>query len=376
MHILRIADVSDNRTGGVSRAMYLTGDEIERRGHQVTYLFSPQLQPKGPARLRRFTLPLLIPRLVRQLMAQGQRFDVIEIHEPLAAAYCLARRFRRSLPPVVAFSHGLEERGWAAEIAYRRMRGLPVSLKLRISPRTQIEQSKYSVRHADHVLCCNEEDRQYLARQGVPLSRLTRHHNGVSDSFLAACAVPPPNRRHAVLFVGSWLLRKGKLEMQRAVTQLLRNHADATFTAAGIGVDEATVLADFEPEIRSRVTVVRQVTSDTRLVQLYQDHSIFLLPSYFEGQPLVLIEAAAARLAIITTGVCGMLDFVSDGVNGRLIRVGDEDGLARVLEELWNDPCQCLRLGAAARTTATQHNWADASSRILAAYEQAIAHPY
>jgi glycosyltransferase involved in cell wall biosynthesis len=39
------------------------------------------------------------------------------------------------------------------------------------------------------------------------------------------------------------------------------------------------------------------------------------LPSYFEGQPLTMLEAAAMGLAILTTNICGMADFIENGIN-------------------------------------------------------------
>src|SRR5262245_15020637 len=212
VRILRIANVPDNRTGGMSRAMHFTGDEMRRRGHEVSFLSRPELAPRDVGKLERFTVPLRVPRVVGELARSGRCFDVVEIHEPLAAAYCVARRWNKALPPVVVFSHGLEERGYAAEMAYLRLKSRPITLKFRLSPRTQIAQAEYAVRHADHVLCCSEEDRRYLFERGVPAERLTRHQNGVSNAFLEATGVEPPPHRGGVLFMGSWLLRKGILE--------------------------------------------------------------------------------------------------------------------------------------------------------------------
>src|SRR5207249_5132122 len=54
LRILRIADVPDNRCGGMSRVMYCTGGVLEAQGHTVDYVFSPGLVSAAPTRLRRF----------------------------------------------------------------------------------------------------------------------------------------------------------------------------------------------------------------------------------------------------------------------------------------------------------------------------------
>ena len=53
---------------------------------------------------------------------------------------------------------------------------------------------------------------------------------------------------------------------------------------------------------------------------------IFLLPSYFEGMPTVILEAMAHKIPIITTNVDGMLEQIKDGENGLLVTPGDIDG--------------------------------------------------
>jgi hypothetical protein len=131
MRILRIADIPNNRTGGMSRTMHGTGEVLTAAGHQVDYLFGDDFPVAGPIQLRRFTVPWNIPSLIQQKTPPGSPYDIIEIHEPLAAPYAWQRRRNRALPPLVVFSYGLEERSHPALLNYRRLKGLPVTLKNR-----------------------------------------------------------------------------------------------------------------------------------------------------------------------------------------------------------------------------------------------------
>src|SRR5438445_2004742 len=70
LRILRIADVPDNRHGGMSRVMYCTGDVLQEQGHTVEYVFSQDLVSAAPQRLRRFCIPWLIPGLVARRQCQ------------------------------------------------------------------------------------------------------------------------------------------------------------------------------------------------------------------------------------------------------------------------------------------------------------------
>lgn len=375
MRVLRIADVINNRAGGMSRAMYFTGDILRVRGHEVDYLFSEDLmlQSRVP---RRFALPLLIPHLVRDLRRQGRHYDVVEIHEPSAAAYCRQRRTGGDLPPVVVFSHGLEERGHQAELTYRQRKGLPVSLKKRFSPLTVTLQAAYAARHADHVLCCNNADLEYLAERGVPRERLTQHHNGADPEFLAAGNAPVAHaERTDILFVGSWLLRKGILDIVPAVSRALEAHSCLRFTAAGCGPIEKQVIESFAPPLRARIQVIPSLTGNQELIDVYARHAVFLLPSYFEGQPLVMMEAAALGLAIVSANIGGITDFIANGHNGLLAAPGDSDALTACLLQVTSNPELAAKLGANARRKVQEYTWAAAALKIERAYAQAVANP-
>ena len=275
------------------------------------------------------------------------------------------------------FSHGLEERGHQAELAYRRRKGLPISLKKRFSPLTVTLQAAYAARHADHVLCCNSADLEYLAGRGVPRERLTQHHNAADPEFLAAgdTAATRNANRADILFMGSWLLRKGILDVVPAVSRALEVHSCLHFTVAGSGVAEQAVVEAFAPHLRTRIRVIPHLTGNGELIDVYARHAILLLPSYFEGQPLVMMEAAALGLAIVSTHIGGITDFIEDGYNGLLVAPGDSDALTERLLRAVSNPELAARLGANARIKVQEYTWDAAAQKIARAYAQAVALP-
>lgn len=374
MRILRIANIPNSRTGGLSRAIYCTGDMLTDMGHQVEYLVKENLQVSGSASVRRrFTLPLQIPRLVHRLIQQDKRYDVVEIQEELAAPYCFMRKIGKNLPPVVIFSHGLEKRHQLAELAYRQQKGLPISLALRYL-RLTVLQAMYSVRHCNHVICLNSEDTAYLQQVGVPKNCITKVHNGVEPEFMIAgkTLVQANLPRSGILFVGAWILRKGTLDLVPVISQVLQHHPSLQFTIAGSSFDADTVLAEFAEELHHRIKVIPQISSNEELIEIYSQHSILVLPSYFEGQPLVMLEAAAMGLAIVTTNICGMADFIESGTNGFSLPVGDVEALAQCLEHLLKNETLARTLGASAREKVQAYTWKSAAETIAEAYQQAI----
>jgi glycosyltransferase involved in cell wall biosynthesis len=98
---------------------------------------------------------------------------------------------------------------------------------------------------------------------------------------------------------------------------------------------------------------------------------IVVLPSYREGLPRSLVEAAACGLPLITTDVPGCREVVSDGIDGLLVPVRDGDAIAAAIQKLLEDPAMARRLGEAARTKA--RNYFDERiviDRTLGVYEE------
>ncbi len=76
---------------------------------------------------------------------------------------------------------------------------------------------------------------------------------------------------------------------------------------------------------------------------------IVVLPSYREGTPRILIEAAACGKPIVATDIAGCLGLIRDGVNGFLVPVRDSKALFSAIETLAADPEKRHRFGMAGR---------------------------
>ncbi len=100
--------------------------------------------------------------------------------------------------------------------------------------------------------------------------------------------------------------------------------------------------------------------------------TVFVLPSRWEGQPLVLQEALQAGAAIVATRVGGIPDLVGDAAV--LVRPGDPQALAAAVRAVLTDPPLAARLRAAAAARgAALPTAADAVAAAFAAYAQALA---
>ena len=164
---------------------------------------------------------------------------------------------------------------------------------------------------------------------GIPPAAVRTIHNGVREIDLE-----PLPRPVGGSIVGS----VGRLDEQKAYDVLVRalpELPDVTAVivgegserdrlaelAHGLGVSERLVLTGWSAEARRHLTTF----------------DVFVLPSRFEGLPLVLIEAMLAGLPVVATDVGGVAEVVVDGTTGILVEPEDPAGLARAVETLVQD---------------------------------------
>ena len=109
------------------------------------------------------------------------------------------------------------------------------------------------------------------------------------------------------------------------------------------------------------------------VVKAYQESSIFVLSSRFEGFGMVLIEAMACGLPVVSFDCpAGPDEIITDGVDGLLVPSGDVHALAEKLMLLMSDENLRRRLGQQARQTAQRYEMTTIANQWIALFEKVI----
>ena len=109
------------------------------------------------------------------------------------------------------------------------------------------------------------------------------------------------------------------------------------------------------------------------VVKAYQESSIFVLSSRFEGFGMVLIEAMACGLPVVSFDCpAGPDEIITDGVDGLLVPSGDVHALAEKLMVLMSDENLRRRLGQQARQTAQRYEMTTIANQWIALFEKVI----
>ncbi len=164
---------------------------------------------------------------------------------------------------------------------------------------------------------------------------------------------PLPNGSPVVVLAARLLVDKGVVEFVQAAHLLKRRGVLARFVLAGM-IDRANPTSLSHVEVNAWVEegVVEWWGHRLDMPQVLAAAQVVVLPSYREGLPKVLLEAAACGRAVVTTNVPGCRDAIEVGVTGLLVPAGDAVALADVLAELVSDRERCETLGAAGRLLA------------------------
>jgi glycosyltransferase involved in cell wall biosynthesis len=156
-----------------------------------------------------------------------------------------------------------------------------------------------------------------------------------------------------VLLAARLLWDKGIAEYIAAARQLLADGRAIRFLMAGTP-DPGNPAAISSAEIQEWVDegLVDWLGHVDDMPALFASVDMVVLPSYREGLPKSLIEAAACALPLVTTDVPGCREVVTDQVDGLLIPARDAAALADAIAILQDEPALAKRLGLAARTKA------------------------
>ena len=217
---------------------------------------------------------------------------------------------------------------------------------------------KYRLYH--RVITISEGIGEVLLREGVPPEKITCVHSAIDpDAYSHACdrdrfeqefGLPQGARTCGV--IAQLIPRKGHRFLLEAAPRILETVPDVVFLFFGKG--------PLEKWLRSRCRelgiehAVRFAGFRDDLPDLLGCLDLVAHPALMEGLGVSLLQAAAAGVPIVGTGVGGIPEIVQDGVNGYLVPPSDAGSLAEALVKVLTDRDLARRLGGAGRQIARE----------------------
>ena len=207
--------------------------------------------------------------------------------------------------------------------------------------------------HNLKVIFQNPDDRSTIAKlTNLPINKVEIIRGSGVDLNLY-CHTSLPEGVPVVLLAARMLTDKGVHEFVQAARLLKQQGVSARFCLVGaIDPENPASLTDAELGQWACEKVVEVWGYRSDMPEVLRTSYLVVLPSYREGLPKVLLEAAACARAVVTTDVPGCRDAIDPGVTGVLVPVRNAKALADALRELINNPARCKAMGDAGRRLA------------------------
>jgi glycosyltransferase involved in cell wall biosynthesis len=318
--------------------------------------------------IRRGIAPLAdVVSLVRLWLLIGRlRPDMVEFSTPKAGFLGTLAAWLRRVPRRVYM-----------------LRGLKLETCSGLKRRILLATERLAARCAHVVLCNSRSLRARALALGVgPASKLHLLGEGSSNGVDIDHFSPGPSMVRVRLrlpldakvvgFVGRLTRDKGLPELIEAFDQILAREPEAHLLLVGWfdnGEDELPAALRERIFAHPRIHGTGYVSDP---LPFYRAIDVMVLPTWREGFPNVVLEAAASGIPVVTTLATGSRDSVVPEVTGLLIPPGLPEAIAEAVCKLLADPGRARRMGTAARAWVLEHYVDERVLRLTSSFYQSL----
>jgi glycosyltransferase involved in cell wall biosynthesis len=284
-------------------------------------------------------------RARRLLTARRDDFDLVHDNQCLGSG--IAGLMADGWPVTATIHHPItvdreldlaHASGWRRRLALRRWYGF-LGMQMRVA--AQIPR----------IVTVSESSRRDICDQmGVPYERMTVVPVGVDEAIFRPMPHIARVPGRLMTTASADVPLKGLPDLLEALAKARVERPEAHLVVIGRMKEGSAVPAQLERlGLEGAVEFVSGVTEE-RIVELYAEAELAVVPSLYEGFSLPAIEAMACGVPVLATTGGALPEVVGpDGVSARTVPTSDRSALAAAIVELLDDPEQRARLGASGR---------------------------
>ena len=328
---------------GIGHYTYNLSKKLIESGHEVTVItrggisgienlnfrgievFKPRFLPLYPFHVQ--LNGYFVEKFFKNL---DKEFDLIHIHSPLSPV------MNTEIPIVNTIHTSLIEDIKHFQVSNLKSIGIKLTTHLSGYPMTQklINNSKYTTTVSSSV--ASELKEYYNIKNPIVVG------NGVNENSF----YPSKEKRDDyILYVGRLDYRKGILDLIEA-SKLVDNK----IVIVGEGPLRPYIEKFIKKNDVKNVKLIGHISGEN-LVNLYQNASMFVFPSHYEGLPTVVLEAMSCGLPVIVSDIPAHKYFIKDRKNGIFTQRGSPEDIAKKINVLNENKILVKELGKNARKT-------------------------
>jgi glycosyltransferase involved in cell wall biosynthesis len=215
------------------------------------------------------------------------------------------------------------------------------------------------LRNADRVIAVSKKTREYVLKLGAEKAKTAVIYNGVDADFFRAmdkekCRIrlSLPKNRTIILSIRRLFYKNGLNTLIEVASHLTREYHDLLFIIVGTGPDRGFIENRIRELDLSNNVKLAGFVPDEQLPLYYNAADCFVIPSSSgEGLPMVLLEAMACGLPVVSTVTGGTAEIIKEGKNGFLAPPRDSKTLANAVAKTLSQKTESLAMGRENRKT-------------------------
>lgn len=356
---------------GQSRVNYEIAWEAIRGGHRLTLLASsvaPELHQNQQVTWIDIPVKGWPTQLLSSLVFSGRSADWLRQHRQDVDILQVNGANTRE-PADVNAVHFVHSSWLRSPVHPSRLHKNPNSVYQWLYTRLNADWEKKAFQQAKAIVAVSEKVKQELIDIGVPPKQIRTILNGVdlqefSPGFADRRQLGLPDGVTLALFVGDIRTNRKNLE-----TVL---HALARVPELHLAVVGATEKSPY-PQLAAKLQLSKRVHFlgyRRDIPELMKAADLFVFPSRYEACTLVVLEAMATGLPIITASTAGGSEIITPECGVVLPDSDNVQALAEVLDLLADNPARRKLMGQAARKAAEQHSWQKMAQSYLDLFEE------
>ncbi|MEW6095641.1 MAG: glycosyltransferase family 4 protein [bacterium] len=165
---------------------------------------------------------------------------------------------------------------------------------------------------------------------------------------------------------------KGVKYLIDALNILRKTIKDIKLIIIGTGSEETNILRQIENYGLKDIVLHFKNVDDEKLYNYYSLADAFVCPTLYEGLPIVILEAMACGLPIVATNTAENPQVVKDKINGFLVPVASETGIADGVLRLYENNQQRRQMGIKSKEIIKDYDWKIIAKKAIAKYQQLV----
>jgi glycosyltransferase involved in cell wall biosynthesis len=349
----------EGRVGGGQILAFKVSETLARRGYEVEYVAIAPPTLQRPISWGKITYrdDSFLKQIIRREQWNSHHYALIHLHEGVeTSGFCMKFGLRPANKQKMVL-------GIYGAFAHRIPRSIhEISVRIMTS-------------RADRVLALSEFSKLQIADvYGIRPERIHVMYGGVDPVFFTD--LPKKEKDHFILLFSGRLdgpgQQKGLDTLLEALPVISRRHrVKLHILGAGPGLESfQKMVSRLKLESNVRFLGFKEYPA---LAEIYQQADLFVLPTRRESFGLVLAEAMAAGLPIVSTRVGAVPEVVRDGETGVLIPPDDPEACARAINSLLDDTVRMKEMGRKGRERAMQFFTCEkVAERVAQCYEEIL----